>query len=67
MIGVGAAFNIHAGVKSQAPGWMQKLGLEWLHRFFQEPKRLWRRYLIQNPRFVALALADWLGILKKSS
>ena len=64
MLGVGAAFNIHAGVRSQAPGWVQKVGLEWLYRFFQEPRRLWRRYLVQNPRFVALALAELLGIVK---
>ena len=64
MIGVGAAFDFHAGVKRQAPGWMQSMGLEWLFRFTQEPRRLWRRYLIQNPRFVLLALADLLGILK---
>lgn len=64
MLGVGAAFDFHAGVKSQAPAWMQRLGLEWLYRFFQEPRRLWKRYLIQNPRFVILAMADLLGILK---
>jgi N-acetylglucosaminyldiphosphoundecaprenol N-acetyl-beta-D-mannosaminyltransferase len=64
MVGVGAAFDIHAAVKGQAPGWMQTIGLEWLFRFIQEPRRLWRRYLIQNPRFVLLALADLLGILK---
>jgi len=66
MIGVGAAFDFHAGAKSQAPSWMQKTGLEWLFRFFQEPGRLWRRYLIQNPRFVLLVLADLLGIVKTS-
>jgi N-acetylglucosaminyldiphosphoundecaprenol N-acetyl-beta-D-mannosaminyltransferase len=66
MIGVGAAFDFHAGVKRQAPGWVQKMGLEWLFRFFQEPRRLWRRYLVQNPRFVLLALAELLGILKIS-
>lgn len=66
MLGVGAAFNIHAGVKSQAPAWMQRICLEWLYRFFQEPRRLWRRYIIQNPRFVLLALAELLGILKVS-
>ena len=67
MLGVGAAFDFHAGRKSQAPSWMQKAGLEWLYRFLQEPRRLWKRYLIQNPRFVALAIADLLGILKISS
>jgi N-acetylglucosaminyldiphosphoundecaprenol N-acetyl-beta-D-mannosaminyltransferase len=64
MLGVGAAFDFHAGVISQAPYWIQSLGMEWAYRFLQEPRRLWRRYLIQNPRFVALALADLLGVLK---
>jgi len=64
MLGVGAAFDFHAGVISQAPSWMQGLGMEWAYRFMQEPRRLWRRYLIQNPRFVMLAMADLLGILK---
>lgn len=66
MIGVGAAFNMHAGVMSQAPAWMQRMGMEWVYRLFQEPGRLWRRYLIQNPRFVLLALAELLGFLKIS-
>ncbi len=65
MLGVGAAFDFHAGRKSQAPSWMQKAGLEWFYRFLQEPRRLWKRYLIQNPRFVVLASADLLGILKE--
>ena len=46
MVGVGAAFDFHAGVKQQAPAWMQHLGLEWLYRMIQEPGRLWRRYLL---------------------
>ncbi len=58
MLGVGAAFDFHAGVKSQAPAWMQKNGLEWLHRLITEPRRLWRRYLYHNPRFIILAIAD---------
>lgn len=66
MLGVGAAFDIHAGSKPQAPGWMQRLGLEWLFRFFTEPRRLWRRYLYHNPRFIVLAIADLLGFLKKA-
>jgi N-acetylglucosaminyldiphosphoundecaprenol N-acetyl-beta-D-mannosaminyltransferase len=61
MMGVGAAFDFHAGVKSQAPAWMQKIGMEWLFRLLTEPRRLWRRYLYHNPRFVLLALADLLG------
>jgi N-acetylglucosaminyldiphosphoundecaprenol N-acetyl-beta-D-mannosaminyltransferase len=53
-IGVGAAFDFHAGTVPQAPRWMMKLGLEWLYRFAQEPGRLWRRYVINNPAFVVL-------------
>lgn len=64
MIGVGAAFDFHAGVKAQAPLWMQKVGLEWLFRFVTEPRRLWRRYLYHNPRFIFLAVADLLGLLR---
>ncbi|HEY8339348.1 MAG TPA: WecB/TagA/CpsF family glycosyltransferase [Egibacteraceae bacterium] len=56
LIGVGAAFDIHAGVVSQAPRWVQRSGLEWLYRLCQEPRRLWRRYLTNNPRFVAAIL-----------
>ena len=52
VIGVGAAFDFHAGLKRQAPRWMQRSGLEWLFRLVTEPRRLWRRYLINNPLFV---------------
>ncbi len=52
MVGVGAAFDFHAGHKAQAPGWMQAAGLEWLFRLCSEPRRLWHRYLYHNPRFV---------------
>ena len=64
MLGVGAAFDFHSGVKPQAPAWMQKIGLEWFFRLMQEPRRLWRRYLYHNPRFMALALADLFGLIK---
>ena len=63
MIGVGAAFDFHAGVKPQAPPWMQNTGLEWLFRLLTEPRRLWRRYLLHNPRFIILAIADLLGLI----
>jgi N-acetylglucosaminyldiphosphoundecaprenol N-acetyl-beta-D-mannosaminyltransferase len=53
LIGVGAAFDFHAGLVPQAPAAMQRLGLEWAFRLAQEPRRLWRRYLRYNPRFVA--------------
>jgi N-acetylglucosaminyldiphosphoundecaprenol N-acetyl-beta-D-mannosaminyltransferase len=52
LVGVGAAFDFHAGVKKQAPNGLQRLGLEWAFRLSQEPRRLWRRYLHYNPRFV---------------
>jgi N-acetylglucosaminyldiphosphoundecaprenol N-acetyl-beta-D-mannosaminyltransferase len=52
LIGVGAAFDFHAGVIAQAPALVQRAGLEWLFRLSQEPRRLWRRYLAYNPRFV---------------
>jgi N-acetylglucosaminyldiphosphoundecaprenol N-acetyl-beta-D-mannosaminyltransferase len=52
MLGVGAAYDFIAGTKQHAPRWMQKIGLEWLFRLASEPKRLWKRYLKQNPRFI---------------
>jgi N-acetylglucosaminyldiphosphoundecaprenol N-acetyl-beta-D-mannosaminyltransferase len=52
LIGVGAAFDFHAGVKRQAPRWMQRSGLEWSFRLMTEPRRLWKRYLVNNPQFV---------------
>jgi N-acetylglucosaminyldiphosphoundecaprenol N-acetyl-beta-D-mannosaminyltransferase len=52
LLGVGAAFDIHAGTLRQAPPWMQRSGLEWAYRLYREPRRLWRRYLSNNPRFV---------------
>ena len=52
LIGVGAAFDFHAGLVPQAPPWMQDIGLEWAYRLAQEPRRLWRRYTRYNPRFV---------------
>jgi N-acetylglucosaminyldiphosphoundecaprenol N-acetyl-beta-D-mannosaminyltransferase len=52
LVGVGAAFDFHAGLVSQAPGWMQRGGLEWAYRLSREPRRLWRRYARYNPRFV---------------
>lgn len=52
MFGVGAAFDFIAGQKKYAPRWMQQAGLEWFFRLCIEPKRLWKRYLINNPRFI---------------
>lgn len=53
LVGVGAAFDFHAGLVKQAPPWMQRNGLEWTYRLSREPRRLWRRYARYNPRFVA--------------
>jgi N-acetylglucosaminyldiphosphoundecaprenol N-acetyl-beta-D-mannosaminyltransferase len=53
LVGVGAAFDFLAGLKRQAPGWMQRRGLEWAFRLSQEPLRLLPRYLRYNPAFVA--------------
>ena len=61
MLGVGAAFDFIGGTKHQSPAWMQRIGLEWLFRFFQEPGRLWRRYLYQNPRFMWFIIRELLG------
>lgn len=52
LLGVGAAFDFHTGRVRQAPRWMMGAGLEWLFRLMQEPRRLWRRYLVYNPRFL---------------
>lgn len=56
LIGVGAVFDLYAGGARRAPGWMQRSGTEWIYRLFKEPKRLWRRYLTNNPRFVLSVL-----------
>jgi N-acetylglucosaminyldiphosphoundecaprenol N-acetyl-beta-D-mannosaminyltransferase len=52
LIGVGAAFDFHSGAVAQAPRWMQRAGFEWLFRLLTDPRRLWRRYLIDNPWFL---------------
>ena len=66
MFGVGAAFDFHAGRVRQAPRWVQRSGLEWLFRLCQEPRRLWRRYLKNNPLFI-LRIAGQLAGFKKYS
>jgi exopolysaccharide biosynthesis WecB/TagA/CpsF family protein len=52
MLAVGAAFDYHAGAVSEPPAWMQRYGLQWAYRLAQDPRRLWRRYLVLNPRYV---------------
>jgi len=61
MLGVGAAFDFIAGTVPQAPLWMQNAGLEWLFRLIAEPRRLWKRYAVHNPRFVLLFALQLLG------
>lgn len=61
MIGVGAAFDYHAGTIQRAPLWMQRNGLEWLHRLCSEPRRLWKRYLVTNTLFIYYAACQLLG------
>jgi N-acetylglucosaminyldiphosphoundecaprenol N-acetyl-beta-D-mannosaminyltransferase len=58
MIGVGAAFDFHAGQQPRAPRWMREHGLEWLHRLWCEPRRLWRRYLVTNTLFIWYLLRE---------
>jgi N-acetylglucosaminyldiphosphoundecaprenol N-acetyl-beta-D-mannosaminyltransferase len=64
LFGVGAAFDFHAGRVRQAPRWMQRTGLEWFFRLGCEPRRLWRRYLKNNPLFVLRFLCQWSGLKK---
>jgi N-acetylglucosaminyldiphosphoundecaprenol N-acetyl-beta-D-mannosaminyltransferase len=66
MIGVGAAFDFHSGRVKQAPRWMQRSGLEWLYRLGCEPRRLAKRYLRNNPRFVLKFLGQLAGWKKYS-
>lgn len=61
MLGVGAAFDFLAGTKPRAPRWMQNAGLEWLFRLLTEPRRLWKRYLKHNPRFLVLFALQLAG------
>jgi N-acetylglucosaminyldiphosphoundecaprenol N-acetyl-beta-D-mannosaminyltransferase len=60
MLGVGAAFDYHAGTRKRAPRWMQNVGMEWLHRLCSEPERLLKRYLVTNLVFVLFTIRQWL-------
>ena len=62
LLAVGAAFDFHAGTVSQAPEWFQKRGLEWLYRFVQEPKRLWKRYVFLNPLYLLMIALQFLKL-----
>jgi N-acetylglucosaminyldiphosphoundecaprenol N-acetyl-beta-D-mannosaminyltransferase len=67
MMGVGAAFDFHTGRVKQAPKWMRENGLEWLFRLIQEPKRLWRRYLINGTEFIWNVGIDGLGLHRRNA
>lgn len=67
MVGVGAAFDFLSSKKKQAPPWMRERGLEWLFRLFQEPRRLWRRYLVSGSEFIFLVALELLGLRRSRS
>jgi exopolysaccharide biosynthesis WecB/TagA/CpsF family protein len=60
-VGVGAFFDFSAGVVPRAPAWMNRAGVEWAYRLAQEPRRMWRRYLIGNPLFLARVLRETMA------
>ena len=66
MVGVGAAFDIHTGRVSDAPDWVKNAGLQWAHRLWQEPRRLWKRYLLNNSTFLAAITLQMAGLRQYS-
>jgi N-acetylglucosaminyldiphosphoundecaprenol N-acetyl-beta-D-mannosaminyltransferase len=58
LLGIGAAIDFIAGTAKRAPSWMSRSGLEWLYRLVQEPRRMWRRYLLRDPEFLVIVLRD---------
>jgi N-acetylglucosaminyldiphosphoundecaprenol N-acetyl-beta-D-mannosaminyltransferase len=62
MVGVGAAFDIHTGHVKDAPSWIKGAGLQWAHRLCQEPRRLWKRYLVNNSGFLFRITMQLSGI-----
>ena len=66
LVGVGAAFDINSGMKRQAPGWMREHGLEWFFRLAQEPRRLWRRYIVYGSQFIFYVGLELLGLRKSN-
>jgi N-acetylglucosaminyldiphosphoundecaprenol N-acetyl-beta-D-mannosaminyltransferase len=59
VLGVGGSLEVLAGVRWRAPRWMQRTGLEWVHRLLQEPGRLWKRYLIRDAAFLPILAGEW--------
>jgi exopolysaccharide biosynthesis WecB/TagA/CpsF family protein len=66
VVAVGAAFDYHAGIRREPALWVQRMGLQWLHRLVQEPGRLWKRYLILNTSYVFLIALQALGIKRRN-
>jgi N-acetylglucosaminyldiphosphoundecaprenol N-acetyl-beta-D-mannosaminyltransferase len=64
MVGVGAALDFHTGRVAQAPRWMRENGMEWFFRLMSEPRRLWRRYLVNGSEFAWLVMLEQLGLRK---
>jgi N-acetylglucosaminyldiphosphoundecaprenol N-acetyl-beta-D-mannosaminyltransferase len=62
MLGVGAAFDLHTGRMVDSPDWVKKAGMQWAHRLIQDPRRLWKRYLVNNPQFLIAISAQLLGL-----
>jgi N-acetylglucosaminyldiphosphoundecaprenol N-acetyl-beta-D-mannosaminyltransferase len=62
LVGVGAAFDFHTGRINEAPAWIKRAGLQWLHRLLQEPRRLWKRYLRNNPVFLWRIMLQFIGL-----
>jgi N-acetylglucosaminyldiphosphoundecaprenol N-acetyl-beta-D-mannosaminyltransferase len=62
MVGVGAAFDYHTGRIADAPDWVKRSGLQWLHRLAQDPRRLWKRYLVNNPKFLHAITLQLTGL-----
>lgn len=65
VMGVGGSFDVVSGKVKRAPLWMQKAGLEWFYRFIQEPKRMWKRYLLGNSKFIFLVIKEYFGLNEK--
>lgn len=61
VMGVGGSFDVEAGLVKRAPIWVQNNGLEWLYRLLQEPKRMWKRYVVGNTKFILLVFKAWLN------
>jgi N-acetylglucosaminyldiphosphoundecaprenol N-acetyl-beta-D-mannosaminyltransferase len=66
MIGVGAAFLFHTGKIRDSPSWVKQIGLQWFHRLLQEPSRLWKRYLLANPKFIVKIILQFVGFKRYS-